>query len=111
VLGLLLRQRVRMVWNRVWRGPRRGWRAAGAVLATGVGIAFVLLAGLNASQLVQRVARTDPQAATAALPVLLVGVTALTFVTSLSSAFHHLFMAGDLELMLVAPISARSRYQ
>ena len=42
--------------------------------------------------------------------MLLVGVTVLTLVTSLSSAFHHLFLAGDLELLLVAPVPARSLF-
>jgi ABC-2 type transport system permease protein len=31
-------------------------------------------------------------------------------VTSLSSAFHHLFLAGDLELLLVAPVPMRSLF-
>jgi ABC-2 type transport system permease protein len=104
VLSVLLRQRVRLFWNRLSRGPRGGRRLTGAVLATVFTVGFVLFAGLNAGQLVQRVARADPQAAIEALPALLIGVTVLTLVTSLSSAFHHLFLAGDLELLLVAPI-------
>jgi hypothetical protein len=77
-------------------------------LAVAISVGFVVVAGLNMGVLVDRVAQTDPLAAAEALPVLLVGVTALTLVTSLSSAFHHLFMAGDLELLLVAPVRARS---
>jgi ABC-2 type transport system permease protein len=110
VLGLLLRQRVRLFWNRVARGPRRTRRLLGAFLATVFTIGFVILAGFNASLLVQRVARTDPEAATQALPLLLIGVFALTLITSLSSAFHHLFLASDLELLLAAPIPARSLF-
>jgi hypothetical protein len=108
VLGLLLRQRLQLFWNRLAKGPRRLRRLVGAGLAVAVSVGFVTVAGLNMGVLVDRVARTDPLAATEALPVLLVGVTALTLVTSLSSAFHHLFMAGDLELLLVAPVKARS---
>src|ERR1700694_49667 len=108
MLGLLLRQRVRLFWNKLARGPRRTRRLIGAFLATVFTIGFVIFAGLNASLLIQRVARTDPEAATQALPVLLIGVFALTLVTSLSSAFHHLFLAGDLELLLGAPAPIRS---
>jgi ABC-2 type transport system permease protein len=110
MLGLLLRQRVRLFWNRVARGPRRTRRLLGAFLATVFTIGFVILAGVNASLLIQRVARTDPEAATQALPLLLIGVFALTLVTSLSSAFHHLFMASDLELLLAAPVPVRSLF-
>jgi hypothetical protein len=110
VIALLLRQRLREFWNRWSRGPRRRRRLAGAALAAVLGVGFVVLAGLNAGQLIQRMARGDPESATAALPVLLVGVTALTLVTSLSSAFHHLFAAGDLELLLAAPVPKRSLF-
>jgi hypothetical protein len=110
MLGLLLRQRVRLFWNRVARGPRRTRRLVGAFLATGFSFGFVLLAGSNASLLIQRVARADVDTATQALPVLLIGVFALTLVTSLGSAFHHLFMAPDLELLLAAPIGGRSLF-
>jgi Putative ATP-binding cassette len=110
MLGLLLRQRVRLFWNRLGRGPRRTRRVLGAVLATVFTVGFVVLAGLNAGLLIERVARTDPLAAAEGLPVLLIGVFALTLVTSLSSAFHHLFLAGDLELLLAAPVKAHSLF-
>ena len=110
MLGLLLRQRVRLFWNRLGRGPRRTRRVLGAFLATVFTIGFVVLAGLNAGLLLDRIASTDPLAATETLPVLLIGVFALTLVTSLSSAFHHLFLAGDLELLLAAPVPARSLF-
>jgi ABC-2 type transport system permease protein len=110
VLALLLRQRVRLLLNRLARGPRRTRRVLGAFLATVFSIAFVVLAGFNASLLVERVARADPVAAMDALPVLLIGVLALTVVTSLNNAFHHLFLAGDLELLLAAPVPARSLF-
>src|SRR5579859_4652624 len=110
MLGLLLRQRMRLFWNRLGRGPRHTRRILGAILVAVFTIGFVVLAGLNAGVLVERVARTDPRAATAALPVLLIGVFALTLVTSLSSAFHHLFLAGDLELLLAAPMKLRTLF-
>ena len=108
VLAVLLRQRGRLLWNRLTRGPRRGLRMVGSVVTITFTAAFVVLAGLNAGLLVDRVQRVDPDAAIAALPVLLLGVTLLTLVTSLSSAFHHLFLAGDLELLQVAPVPSRS---
>jgi ABC-2 type transport system permease protein len=110
MLGLLLRQRVRLFWNRLGRGPRHGRRLLGTALAAVFSIGFVVLAGLNASLLIQRIGTRDTVAATDALPVLLIGVFALTLVTSLSGAFHHLFLAGDLELLLVAPVPARSLF-
>lgn len=110
MLGLLLGQRARLAWNRVARGRRRGWRVLGAGLVVAFTGGFVIFAGLNAGGLTERVALQDPQAAAQALPVLLVGVTALTLVTSLSSAFHHLFLAGDLELLLASPVPARSLF-
>jgi ABC-2 type transport system permease protein len=110
VLGVLLRQRGRLLWNRLSRGPRRGFRVFGSVVTVALTVGFVVLAGLNAGLLVERVDRVDPAAASNALPVLLVGVTALTLVTSLSSAFHHLFLAGDLELLFVAPVPSRSLF-
>ena len=110
MLALLLRQRARLVWNRLAKGPRRVRRLVGAGLALVLTVAFVVLAGLNAGILVERVARIDPVAAIDALPVLLLGVTVITLVTSLSSAFHHLFLAGDLELLLVAPVPMGSLF-
>jgi ABC-2 type transport system permease protein len=110
VLALLLKQRARLLWNRLAKGPRRIRRLIGTGLALVFTVAFVVLAGLNAGILVERVARIDPVAATDALPVLLLGVTVITLVTSLSSAFHHLFLAGDLELLLVAPVPLRSLF-
>jgi ABC-2 type transport system permease protein len=107
---LLLQQRARLQWNRLTRGPRRARRMFGATLLVVFTVGFVILAGLNAGQLVDRVARADPAAAANALPILLVGVTALTLVTSLSSAFHHLFLSGDLELLLVSPVPSRSLF-
>ena len=107
---LLLRQRARLQWNRLTRGPRRIGRILGTMFLVVFTVGFVILAGLNAGQLVDRVARADPDAAANALPVLLVGVSALTLVTSLSSAFHHLFLSGDLELLLVSPVPARSLF-
>src|SRR5438132_2609864 len=106
----LVRQRVRMAWNRVSRGPRRTLRIVGVLVAVLFTAGFVILAGLNAGGLVERVSRSDPLAASQALPVLLVGVTFLTLITSLSSAFHHLFLAGDLELLLVTPVPARGLF-
>ncbi len=110
MLGLLLRQRVRVFCNRLAAGPRRTRRVLGALLAAGLTIGFVILAGLNASSLVQRLARTDPEAAMQALPLLLIGVFVLMLFTSLSSAFHHLFLASDLELLLATPVPRRSLF-
>jgi len=87
--------------------------AAGATtgfLVIPLAIGFVVLAGLNAGLLLDRIVSTDPLAATETLPVLLIGVFALTLVTSLSSAFHHLFLASDLELLLAAPVPPRSLF-
>jgi hypothetical protein len=109
-LGLLLRLRVRLGWNRIMRGPRRTWHVLGAVITVLFTFWFVLLAGLNAGALLEGVARTDRAVAVQGLPVLLAGVVLLTLVTSLSSAFHHLFLAGDLELLLAAPVSAWSLF-
>ncbi|MCA1647634.1 MAG: hypothetical protein LC797_19945 [Chloroflexi bacterium] len=108
MLALLLRQRARQLWNRLARGPGRTRRLVGTGLAAVFTIGFVALAGVNAGNLVERVARIDPLAATEALPVLLLGVVAVTLVTSLSSAFHHVFLAGDLDLLLAAPVPMRS---
>src|SRR5689334_4566699 len=92
-LALLLRQRARLAWNRATRGPRRVRNVLGATFAFVFTFGFVVLAGLNAGLVVDRVARTDTAAAVQTLPLLLAGVTILTLVTSLSSAFHHLFLA------------------
>ncbi|HEY2594784.1 MAG TPA: hypothetical protein VGK33_12865 [Chloroflexota bacterium] len=107
-MRLLLRQRLQLGVNRVTRGPRRVRRLLGASIAFAVTFGFVVLAGLNAGVLVERVSETDPQSAVQALPVILVGVAALTLITSLSSAFHHLFLAGDLELLMASPVPSRS---
>src|SRR5436190_818087 len=108
MLSLLLRQRAQLVWNRLTRGPRRIRQIIGATLTLAFTVVFVFAAGLNAGLLVDRVARADPAAAVQGLPVLLAGVVVLTLVTSLSSAFHNLFLAGDLELLMVTPVPPRS---
>src|SRR5439155_20156190 len=71
VLALLLRQRARLLWNRLAKGPRRVRRLIGTGLALMFTAAFVVVAGLNAGVLGDRVARLDPAAAPDALPVLL----------------------------------------
>jgi hypothetical protein len=73
-------------------------------------LGFVVLAGLNAGVLLNGVARIDRAVAIQGLPVLLAGTALLTLVTSLSSAFHHLFLAGDLELLMVTPVTPRSLF-
>src|SRR5438874_7270353 len=108
MLGVLLRQRAQLVWNRVTRGPRRLRQIIGFAVTIAFTVVFVVAAGLNAGLLVDRVARADPAASVRALPVLLAGVVVLTLVTSLSSAFHNLFLAGDLELLMVTPVPPRS---
>ncbi len=107
---LLVRQRARLAWNRATRGPRRVRNMLGNAIAIVLTTGFVILAGLNAGQVVERVGRIDQQLAVQALPVLLVAVSLITFVTSLSSAFHHLFLAGDLELLMVSPITPASLF-
>jgi len=101
---------VRAGWNRATRGPQRVRQMSGAGLAFVFTFGFVVLAGINAGALLSSVAQTDPSAAVLGLPVLLVGVAVLTLVTSLSSAFHHLFLAGDLELLMVTPVPPRSLF-
>ena len=108
ILALLLCQRGRLGWNRIWRGAQPARRRAGSVLTLAILAAFVAIAGLNAGFVIDRLARTDRIAALQVLPVLLVAAVALTLVTSVGSAFHHLFAAGDLELLLVAPVPGRS---
>jgi ABC-2 type transport system permease protein len=110
LLGVLLRQRGRLLWNRVTRGPRRAWRLASATLAVFFTLSFVTFAGLNAGFFVERIARIDRVVAVQTIPVVLGGVVVLTLVTSLSSAFHHLFLASDLELLLATPVPARSLF-
>jgi ABC-2 type transport system permease protein len=107
---LLLRQRVRLFWNHMVRGPRRVRRIASSLLALIVGLAFVTAAGLNAGSVVDRLDTIDPALAGSALALLLVGIAVLTLVTSMSSAFHHLFLGSDLELLLAAPLPARSLF-
>jgi hypothetical protein len=109
-MRLLLRQRFQLGLNRLTRGPRRVPRLIGASVAFALTFGFVVLAGLNAGLLVERIAQTDPHLAVGALPVILAGVMVLTLVTSLSSAFHHLFLAGDLELLMATPVPPRSMF-
>ncbi|MBV9326737.1 MAG: hypothetical protein JO352_23505 [Chloroflexi bacterium] len=110
MIRVLLRQRAQLFWNRATRGPQRIRNLVGATIAFVLTFGFVVLAGLNTGLLVERVAQTDPRVAVQALPVILVGVTVLTLVTSLSSAFHHLFLAGDLELLMATPVPAPSLF-
>ena len=107
---LLIGQRLRQFWNRLVRGPRRIRRLIGGTIALVFGVAFVTIAGLNAGAFVDRLDSIDPELGGRALALVLVGLTALTLVSSMSSAFHHLFLGGDLELLLAAPIPGRSLF-
>jgi hypothetical protein len=109
-MRVLLLQRVRLGWNRVSRGPQRVRKLLGATIAFVLTFGFVVLAGINTGLLVERIQRQDPRVAAEALPVILVGITVLTLVTSLSSAFHHLFLAGDLELLMATPVPPPSLF-
>lgn len=104
MIGVLVRLRLRLAWNRVTRGPHRTRQMLSAAFTVVFSVGFVVLAGLNTASLLNGVARTDRAAAILGIPMLLLGVTVLTLFTSLSSAFHHLFLAGDLELLMVAPV-------
>lgn len=108
MLGLLVRQRLRLGWNRLARGRGRGRRGLGTLVLFTFSASFLVLAGFNTGALGERVARVDPVAARAMLATLLVAVTVLTLVTGLGSGFHHLFLAPDLELLLAAPVPPRS---
>jgi hypothetical protein len=110
VLWLLISQRLRLSWNRLTRGRHGGRRVLGTVLGIAFSIGFVALAGRSAGELLGRVLQLNPSVGASALALLLVGVVGLTLVTSLNSAFHHLFMAGDLELMLAAPVPPRALF-
>jgi putative ABC exporter len=103
VIVTLVGLRARLAWNRATRGPRRLRQMIGTAVTLVFTVGFVLLAGFNAAALLSGVARIDRAAAVQGIPVLLAGVALLTLVTSVSSAFHHLFLAGDLELLLVSP--------
>jgi Putative ATP-binding cassette len=110
MLRLLIGVRVRQAWNRFARAPRRSVRVLGAAMVVVFGIGFVALAGLNTSLLVDRLARIDPAAPRGVLPTLFLAGAVLAFVTSLGTAFHHLFLAADQELMLAAPIRLRDLF-
>jgi hypothetical protein len=101
---------MRVVWNRFARAPRRWTRVLGGLAALVFGLGFVAAAGFNASLLIDRLGRIDPAAPMAVLPALLVGGVVLSVVTSLSTSFHHLFMAADEELLLAAPVPPRDLF-
>src|SRR5262245_58029825 len=103
-LGLLIGLRLRLGWNRIAHARRPFIRAFGAIALVLFVIAFLAVVGVNTSVLVDRVARIDAAAARNFMPTLLLGMTVLSLVTSLSVAFHHMFMSGDQELLLAAPI-------
>src|SRR5205814_1780929 len=103
VLALLLRQRLRLFRNRL----RRRRAVVGTLFAVGFGIWFIVVAGLNAGTIVERLDAQDPELAGNALAILLAGIVALTFLGSVSSAFHHLFIGADLELLLATPVPLR----
>ncbi|MBV9169376.1 MAG: hypothetical protein JOZ81_04755 [Chloroflexi bacterium] len=107
-LALLIWQRIRLGWNRITRGPGRGRRELGAAFMVVFIAGFFGFAGLNTGWLVERIGRTDQTAAEASIAALLAAISFLTLVTSLGSAFHHLFLAPDLELLLAAPVPPRS---
>src|SRR6476661_6525399 len=109
-LALLIGLRLRLGWNRIAHARRPFARACGAVALALFVLAFLVVVGLNTSVLVDRVARTDAAAARTFMPTLLLGMTLLALVTSLGVAFHHLFMSGDQELLLAAPIRLRDLF-
>ena len=106
-LRLLIGLRVRLAWNRIVRARRRPLRLLGVAALVLFGFGFLAVVGLNTSLLVERVARVDASAARGILPVLLLGMTLLALATSMGVAFHHLFVAGDQELLLAAPLRPR----
>jgi hypothetical protein len=110
MLRILLWARLRVFWNRYARAPRRTPRVLGGLAAVLFGAGFVVVAGLNASLLIDRLARVDPLAPPAVLPALLLGGMVLSLVTSLSTSFHHLFLSADEELLLAAPLTARDLF-
>ena len=110
MLAFLLHQRMRLFWNRLRRGPRRGRAVFGTLFAVGFAFWFIAVAGLNAGAIIQRLNSADPSLTGQALALLLVGIVGLTFLSSVSSAFHHLFAASDLELLLAAPVRPRTLF-
>jgi Putative ATP-binding cassette len=110
MLRLLIGLRLRLAWNRIAHGPRRWLRVLGAVVASAFGLAFMAVVGLNTAVLIDRLARTDQAAPPALLPAILMAAATLSLVTSLSMAFHHLFLSADEELLLAAPVRLRDLF-
>ncbi|HET6316800.1 MAG TPA: hypothetical protein VFG86_10095, partial [Chloroflexota bacterium] len=71
---------------------------------------FMAVVGLNTAVLIDRLSRVDRSAPPAMLPAILAGGAILSLVTSLSMAFHNLFMSADEELLLAAPVRLRDLF-
>src|SRR5579884_2789890 len=94
LLGVLVRQRLQLAWNGLWRGPGRLRRLGGASLMAVIAVVFVALAGLNAGALLDRLARAAPDAGREATAALGRGAVLRSLLTSFGSALLHLFMAS-----------------
>jgi len=110
MLRLLIGLRLRLAWNRIAHAPRRWLRVLGAVVASAFGLGFMAVVGLNTAVLIDRLARTDQAAPPALLPAILMAAAMLSLVTSLSMAFHHLFLSADEELLVAAPVRLRDLF-
>ncbi len=110
MLRLLIGVRLRLAWNRIAHARRRTLRLIGACVAFAFGLGFMGVVGLNSAVLIDRLSRIDQAAPPALLPAILLGGTALSLVTSLSMAFHHLFLSADEELLLAAPVHLRDLF-
>lgn len=110
MLRLLIGVRLRLAWNRIARAPRPWLRFLGAIVAAVFGLGFMGIVGVNSAVLVDRLSRVDAAAPPALLPAIMLAAAALSLVTSLSTAYHHLFLSADEELLLAAPVRLRDLF-
>lgn len=110
MLGVLLRLRWQLWSNRLLRGSGPGSPALRVILGAASLAVFLGLIGVNTGTLGARITRDDPAAAQALIPGLLLVAVVLTITSALSVPLHHLFLAPDLDLLLVAPLSPRDLF-
>jgi ABC-2 type transport system permease protein len=110
VLLTLLRLRWRLFVNRLLRSEGPLPAPVRVTLGAAALAAFLGVVGVNVGTLGATLANIDPSVQPALVPGLLVAVIVLTVTTALSAPLHHLFLAPDLDLLLVAPITRRDLF-
>lgn len=106
----LLRHRLRIAWAGFWRGRSAGARLGTLLAGLLGGGAILFFVAAFAGATARSVRETDPALLGALLSALFGTLALFVLSTETSPILHQLYLSSDIDLLLAAPVPARSLF-